>query len=144
MKQPSPLFLLPQTLQLSLCIGVGSILLASAKNRFIRRPASGWSVIHYAKGMCFHCPGAQWRRALHHSSRRLALSMVILGLCVAAWLWKPADSASRGSLELCSDCCTRGPIYLKKFIYFCFSTRQSHSACSLWIWTSNIVQFQYM
>jgi hypothetical protein len=30
--------------------------------------------------MCFHCSRVQWRRALHQSSRRLALLMVILGL----------------------------------------------------------------
>ena len=33
---------------------------------------------------CFHCYRVQWRRALYHSSRRLALRMVILGLCAAA------------------------------------------------------------
>jgi hypothetical protein len=31
-----------------------------------------------------HCSKGQWRRALHHSSRHLALRMVILALCAAA------------------------------------------------------------
>ena len=34
--------------------------------------------------MRFHCSRVQWWRALRHSSRHLALCMVILGLCVAA------------------------------------------------------------
>ena len=37
----------------------------------------------------FHCSRVQWRRALHQCSRRLALCMVILGLCAAARPWKP-------------------------------------------------------
>ena len=37
----------------------------------------------------------QWRRALHHSSRRLALGMVILGLCAAVRPWKPISWISR-------------------------------------------------
>ena len=36
-KSPRPLFLIHQTLQLALCIGAGSILLASAKPRFVGR-----------------------------------------------------------------------------------------------------------
>ena len=39
--------------------------------------------------MHFHCSRVQWKRALHHSSRRLALCMVFLGLCAAARPWKP-------------------------------------------------------
>jgi hypothetical protein len=38
--------------------------------------------------MRFHCSRIQWRRALHHSSQRMALCMVILGLCAAAQPWK--------------------------------------------------------
>ena len=36
----------------------------------------------------FHCFRVQWRRALHHSGRCLALHVVILGLCAAARPWK--------------------------------------------------------
>ena len=39
----------------------------------------------------FHCSRVQWWRALHHSSRRLALHMLILGLCAAARPWKPLN-----------------------------------------------------
>jgi hypothetical protein len=42
----------------------------------------------------FHCSRVQWWRALHHSSRRLALGMVILGLCAAARPWKPISWSS--------------------------------------------------
>jgi hypothetical protein len=57
--------------------------------------------------MHFHCSRVQWRRALQHSSRRLALRMVTLGLCAAAmethFMKLPtkcycADVASRGIL----------------------------------------------
>ena len=59
-------------------------------------------------------PLLQWQRALHHSSQRLALRMVILGLCAAARPWKQlfrrtaSDDAARGSLELGSECCNGG------------------------------------
>jgi hypothetical protein len=46
---PRPLFLLHQTLQLALCIGAGSVLLASAKPRFVRRNTRWWSVIHHSR-----------------------------------------------------------------------------------------------
>ena len=46
---PRPLFLLHQTLQLSLCIRAGSVLLASTKPRFVRRTARWWSVIHHSR-----------------------------------------------------------------------------------------------
>jgi hypothetical protein len=42
----------------------------------------------------FHCSRVQWQRALHHSSWRLALRM-ILGLCAAAQPWKPISRSSR-------------------------------------------------
>jgi hypothetical protein len=44
---------------------------------------------------CFHCSRVQWQRALHHSSRRLALGMVMLGLYAAAQPWKPISRSSR-------------------------------------------------
>ena len=71
----------------------------------------------------FHCSRVQWRWALHHFRRRLALHMVILGLCAAAWAMETnvmklqmnsscADVASRGGLELSSECCNRGQMIL--------------------------------
>ena len=44
-----PLFLSHQTLQLALCIGAGSVLLASTKPRFVHRTARWWSVIHHSR-----------------------------------------------------------------------------------------------
>uniref|UniRef100_A0A8K9UUH4 Myosin IXb n=1 Tax=Oncorhynchus mykiss TaxID=8022 RepID=A0A8K9UUH4_ONCMY len=43
----------------------------------------------------FTAPAFQWRRALHPSSRCLALSMMILGLCAAARPWKPISGSFR-------------------------------------------------
>lgn len=38
--------------------------------------------------------------ALHHSSRRLALRMVILRLCAAVWPWKPNSLSSQQTIVL--------------------------------------------
>ena len=46
---PRPLFLLHQTLQLAVCIQAGSVLLAFAKPRFVRRTARWWSMIHHSR-----------------------------------------------------------------------------------------------
>ena len=43
----------------------------------------------------FHCSRVQWWRALHHSSRCLALRMVLLGLCTAARPSTPISWRSR-------------------------------------------------
>ena len=50
------------------------------------------------------CSRVQWRKPLHHSSRRLALRMVILGLCVVARPWK-----------LNSECRNRGQTICTRF-----------------------------
>ena len=89
---PRPLFLLHQTLELALCIGAASVLLASAKHRFFCRTARWWSVIQRSR---FHCSRVQWRRALRHSSQRLVLHMVIFGLCAAGRPWKLISWSSR-------------------------------------------------
>ena len=86
---PRPVFIFHQTLQLALCIRAGSVFLASANPRFV------WvkwdSSLQTTR---FHCYRVQWRRTLHHSSRRLALHMMILGLCAAAWPLKPISWSS--------------------------------------------------
>ena len=46
---PRPVFLPHQTLPLALCIGAGSVLLASTKPRFIHRTARWWSLIHHSR-----------------------------------------------------------------------------------------------
>jgi len=62
----------------------------------------------------FLCCWVQWPWALHHSSRCLALRVVILGLCAAAQLWKPIwrtmfalTLLTEAVLELGSECCNR-------------------------------------
>ena len=61
-----PLFLLHQTLQSALRIGAGSVLL----HQMVKCDSS-------LQRTHFYCNRIQWLRALHHSSRRLALCMVI-------------------------------------------------------------------
>ena len=68
----------------------GSVLLASAKPRFIHQTGKRDSSLQRT---CFHCSVVQWRRALHHPSQRLASCMVIL--CAAAQPWKPISRSSR-------------------------------------------------
>uniref|UniRef100_A0A8C7SBU0 Protein FAM180A-like n=1 Tax=Oncorhynchus mykiss TaxID=8022 RepID=A0A8C7SBU0_ONCMY len=64
---PRPLFLIHQTLQLALCIGVGSVprhpqtQIRPSDCQMVKRDTS-LQTTH------FHCSRVQWRRALHHSS----------------------------------------------------------------------------
>jgi hypothetical protein len=90
-----PIFLLHQTLQLALCIGAGSILLTSTKPRWICRTARWWSMIHHSRERVSTAPESNGGGTLHHSSRRLALRMVILTLCAAARPWKPISWSTR-------------------------------------------------
>jgi hypothetical protein len=110
-KQPqTKLFLLHQNVQLPLCICAGWVLLASSKPRFVLRNHIRVKCDSSLQRMCFHCSIVHWWRALHHSSRGLALRMVILGLCAATRPWKPISWSSwwtvlvltllRGNLEL--------------------------------------------
>ena len=102
------LFLFHQTLQLALCIGAGSVLLASTKPSFVRLTAR-WKGDSSLQITGFYCSKVQWQRAHPHSSWCLALRMVILGMCVNLPTNSYcADVASRGSLELGSECCNRG------------------------------------
>ena len=52
--------------------------------------------------MCFQCSRVQWWWALHPSSQRLALHMVILGLCEAAGPCKPISLSSRRTVIVLS------------------------------------------
>jgi hypothetical protein len=109
---PRPLFVLHQTLQLALCIGAG-VLLASANPRLVRRTARGWSVIHHSREHVFTAPESN--SELYTPPDDAWHCIAFLGLCSAARPWKPiswssqrnsywADVASRGSLELSSEC----------------------------------------
>ena len=94
----------------------------------------------------FYCSRVQWHWALHHSSRRLALSMVILGLCAAARPWKHiswssqwtllnsscADVASRGSLELGSECCKRGQKICSNILHTHECTHKQSFLMKMW------------
>ena len=121
---PRPIFLLHQTLQLSLCIGGGSVLLASAQTQICLSDSQMVKRDSSLHRMCFHCSRVQWQRALH-SSRRLAFRMVrFLCGCSAMeshFMKLPmnsycADFASRGSLELGSECYNRGQTMCKAVV----------------------------
>ena len=80
---PRSFILLHQTLQL--------VTMHSGRSRF----PGWWGLIHHFQRTRFHCCWVQCRRALHHSNWRLALQMVVLGLCAAARPWKPISWSSR-------------------------------------------------
>ena len=77
---PRPLFLSHQILQLALWIRTGSIILASAKSRLVRRTARWWCVIHHSREHISTVPEYNGGGALHHSSRYMTLRMMILCL----------------------------------------------------------------
>ena len=55
-QHPRPLFLPHKTLQLALCIGEGSVLLASSNPKFIRWTARWWSLIHHSRDCVSSAP----------------------------------------------------------------------------------------
>ena len=57
---PRPLFLRQQTLQLALCIGAGSVLMASAKHRFVHSDSQMVKHDSLPQRMHFHCSTAVW------------------------------------------------------------------------------------
>jgi hypothetical protein len=82
--------------------------------------------------MHFRCSRVQWRRALHHSSRRLVLHMVNLRLCAAVRPWKPISSSSWPTvivlLEAVLNSVERHATEDRPFLHaMCFSTRRSRS-----------------
>jgi hypothetical protein len=64
------------------------------------RPTDCQMVNRYSslQRMRFHCSRVQQRQTLHHSSRCLAFSMVILGLCMAAGHRNPFHEAPNEQL----------------------------------------------
>ena len=68
-----------------------SVLLESVKPRFCKMVKHDSSL----QRTHFHFSRVQWRQALHHSSRCLALCMVILGLCAAGQPGKPISWSSQ-------------------------------------------------
>jgi hypothetical protein len=77
----------------------------------------------------------QWQRALHHSSRCMAMSMVILGLGEAALPWKPISWSYRWTvivLTFLHEAVWNSVVSVAKedrwfLCATCFSIRQSHS-----------------
>ena len=92
---PRTLFLLHQTLPLALCNRAGSVLMAYGKTQICLSDCQMVKRDSSLQRTLFHCSRVQCRQGLHHSSRLLALCVVILGLCVAAWPWKPILWISR-------------------------------------------------
>ena len=64
---PRPLFLLRQTLQLTVCIGAGNVLLAPTKPRFVRRTARWWNVIHHSRERVSTSPESIGGNAWHYA-----------------------------------------------------------------------------
>ena len=114
-----PLFLLHKTLYLALCILAGSILLASAKPRFVRWTARWWSVIHHSRERISTTLG------IAHGDLRM--------VCVAARLWKPTSWCSRWTvlvLTLLLEAVLNSVVSVAtedRLFFTCFSTQWSCS-----------------
>ena len=108
-----PLFLLHLTLQLALCIGAGSVVLASAKPRFVHRTARWRGVIHSKCVSTAQSPmGGSFTQlkptfGTAHGDVRLgcgcsSMETQFMKLPTKSYC---ADVTPRGSLELGSECC---------------------------------------
>jgi hypothetical protein len=76
-------------------------LLNSASVKSLLGPLlSAWQRNSSLQRTRLHCSRVQWRRALHHSSWRMALHMLIIRLCVAAQSWKPIPWLSQQTVIL--------------------------------------------
>ena len=89
---PISSFIINQTLQLTLCIGAGSVLLASAKPKFVCRTARWWRMINPSRERVSTAP--EFNSGELYTTPWLPLRMVILGLCAAARPWKPNSWSS--------------------------------------------------
>ena len=89
--------------------------------------------------MRFHLSRVQWRRALHHSSQRLALRMDFRLVCgcsgMETYFMKlptnssvSVDIASRGCLEISSECSSRAEIWRTDLLERC----HRHMTMPLW------------
>jgi hypothetical protein len=127
---PRPLFLLHQILQLALCTWAGKVLLASGKPRFVHLTARWWSVTQenvfplLQRPMAASFTPLQPTLGIAHGDLRLvcgcsAMETHFILLATNSFC---DDVASRGSLELCSECCNWG-----QTIFTSYSTRRSRS-----------------
>lgn len=106
----------------------------SLKHQNLKNSSGLWSLLHpillLAQGVLqgFHKP----RHALHLSSRHLAFSIVILGLC-APISWKSSETvfllSFRRCLELCSEWCNR--------VYSLWSSALGQFGWSTALWLSS-------
>jgi hypothetical protein len=137
---PRPLFLLRQTLQFALCIGAGGVLLTSqicpSDCQMVKRDSS-------LQRMYFHCSSPivvsftplQPTLGIAHDDIWLVCGCSAMEAHFMKLLTNRscADVASRGSLELCSECCNRGQIIFTRYAL-------QHSAvsfCEL-VWPPNL------
>ena len=122
-KQPRPLSFHPQTLQLALCIGAGSVLLASTKPRFVCRTARWQSVIHHSRERVSTAPESNFTPlqptlGIEHGDLRLVCGCSAMETHSMKLLTNSscAEVASRGSLELSSECCNRGQRIFRRYM----------------------------
>jgi hypothetical protein len=128
---------LHQTLQQALCIGECSILLTSAKPRFVCRTARWWSVIHHSRKRISTAPESNGSE-LYITP---ADAWLCLGLCVAARPWKPISWSCRRTvivLKLLPEAVWNSVVSVatenRRFLHItCFSTwgSRSVSLCGL-------------
>ena len=122
---PRPLFLLHQTLQLALCIRACSIFLASAKPRYVHRTARWWSVVQHSRARISTAPEPmaenfrppQPTLDIVHGDLSLVCGYSAMETHFMMLLTDSscADVASRGSLELGSECCNWGQTMFARY-----------------------------
>lgn len=71
-----------------------SMLPGTSKPRLVQQIARWKKSDSSLERMRLHCSAVQWRRALHHCIRRIALHSVMHGLDAAALPWKPIPRSS--------------------------------------------------
>ena len=140
---PRPLFFLHQSLQLSLCIGAGSDLLAQPNpDSFIGLPdCEAWFITPENTFPLLQSPMAESFTSLQltlgiaHGDLRLVYICLAMETHFMKLLSNSscADIASRGSLELCSECCNRGQMIFTRY------TLQYHAVpfCEL-VWPTTL------
>jgi hypothetical protein len=116
----------------ALCIRAGSVLLASAKPRFVYWPVRWGSVIHHSRECVSTAPMVftplQLTLGIAHGDLVcgcLAMETHFIKLPTNSYC---ADVASRGSLELGSECCNRGQTI---FTHYALQCSRSVSLCGL-------------
>lgn len=122
---PRPLFLLHQTLQWAICILSGSALLASDKPKFIGLPdGEAWFITPENVFLLLQSPMAVSLTSLQSTIGIAHCVCMFVCNCSAMethFMKLPTNSsctdvASRGSLELGSECCNRGQMIFTRYV----------------------------